>query len=467
MLDSERDPRGQSPSRGQLGLTSGRPPAPPPAPPMDKAALHNAASGPPMAILAGICAMLTQGLYFKVLGAAEYGLWLLPATFLHLLQLTNNGLSAIIVQQASAPQVRTRETNAYESLVSTSFWLTLIAAAFLSLPVGIGLYLLISSSGMSNEDAQRSIRMIPLAAIVSILFLTNETIAAHLEAQHLLRKVRLTQLITAVSMMTLSALLLWFDFSLWSVPIAHMLSILVGLAVNMQYMKTHLPPLHFGTRVDWKLAMTLVRGASHISLASIFGMLLLPTLKFILVRTSGLTSVSYFEVCYALAFRVKHVADTAVRACLSYFCAQDLSTDQMQKQAKKVLAQISTLTAVVVLPSYAVCIWISKPVLQIWLGQRPALEASSTLQLLFLASSVAAMGTPYYYYLVSRNHISEIVKANAFGAGTTLSCLALVWVIEQGAFAHAEASLITLISVAVTSSMLVKATLLHREQVAS
>lgn len=380
MLDSEGDPRGQSPSRGRDGLTSGCPPVPPsrgrdgltsgghPAPPPSrrKASVTILTGGVIQTSIVVLQAVVLIPLYFQYFGARTYGAWLASGDFLIWAQSLDLGLPNLMIQRIASAHSRgdTREVGAW--LVTGTIGMSTITVILASLGFAIS-YLLPSLFSITGHTAELLTTCFQIGVVAASLTLLNNSIVAF--SRGIQNPTPLVSIGIAATLCgfltTLIALL--HDVGLMSIPIGMTVRSCLQVAGSIyflfQYTEPHLKAhLRYNTTIASvicrHLPSTALGGISHTVMnhsdTALIGFLLKPELAAIYSVTRKVADVG------------KGLLDNIALA--SYGGFAHLTNSAERHRAMSVYEEIRATHFFLAVPVAAAYIVINELLINAWVG---------------------------------------------------------------------------------------------------
>ena len=454
MLDSEGDPRGQSPSRGRDGLTSGCPPALPPAPPPVRpvppspgrppAPLRSEritvpprwqhfANNSGFAVGTNIWSLaiisIAYPVYLSALGSETYGLWTLMNVLVNMTQLGLLSLGPAVTKTVAQYQSQRKHQSAV-NVQLTGITSLATAGILLSLMAYHWGEAIVKMLPLEGVHAHTALQLLPWIAGQSTIVMMADATIGGVNGLGFTRTAAVLQSSMQTVVVSVSASLLWFGEGIWSLVwgslAGTLLVISVSIFIFLGKIRRDNPitwtwQTYWNHRHFWELAQT----GSILSVSGALGLAINPLNKYVLAASGALSAVAVYEIAITLSFRLRSLLEYPIRLALP-----DLTREAIEPNSERtggsefgaVRRSVDVMTILAVLAGALVfgTLGLTAPfVLEHWLGTVPA-DLASALRAGLVAAFVSLLGVPSYYGLIAIGKPHLILPATCLQSGASV-----------------------------------------------
>ncbi|MFY3743827.1 lipopolysaccharide biosynthesis protein [Anaeromyxobacter sp. Red801] len=340
-------------------------------------------------------------IYLHYLGFERYGVWIVLSTVLSFVQLTNLGIGPAVTSYVAAEHAagRTGGVQRYATTAVcavTSLGLLVVAVVY---SVRHAIVAAFKVSGPNAESAQA---LVPFVALLSVYVFVVQVHSATIAG---LGRMDLSATIDAVGRIVallVSTLLLVGGLRLEAMLVGSVFSyVVVHTATSLVLVRGFRLSILRVRSFSLTALRDLLRFGAGIIGSSILVLLLHPSNRLIVARSSGVASLPVYEIAFSAAMQIRSLLESGFRAIAPEVGRLASRTRQQMWSACTRMAKRSTaLVLVLGAPAWLVLWAVAIPAFKLWLGQRYMPELPAAFRAMLVGTYCGLLGVPWYYILI-------------------------------------------------------------------
>jgi O-antigen/teichoic acid export membrane protein len=391
---------------------------------------RNMVSGVVTTVINTVVMVVAYPIYLHYLGYEKYGVWLVLATVLTFVQLSNLGIGPAVMKLVAEEYGR-GNTKGIQSYVTTAIWtlavtgcIALVVLILLAKPI-IGLFKL------GPENAALAERFLPYIGILTVYAFLTQILTAALSGMGRMDQANYRDSASRVISLGVTAVLLIYGYGI--------VSLLIGTATN--YLLIHITSILLIRKIvslhilkfNWDIERfkKLVGFGGAVLGSSIVNMLFSPFNKLMLSRYAGVSTIPIYEIAFTGSMQIRCLAEVGLRALMPEISRIG---GNMTTEARNRISQLNSramkLIFLLGIPMYGAIILVATPLLKIWLGQKFVEELPWPFRIMLVSAFVSLLGIPAYYTFLGLGRVRYILTTHIILSGVSaliVLAMAMVW----------------------------------------
>lgn len=375
--------------------------------------------------VSGAVMFVSYRMYLNLLGYEQYGLWLLLATVLNVVQLGSVGLGPALTRLAAQRHASAQLADVHRPLLMS---VALVSAMGLALTIAIlgARGALLSALHVPAGLTKPFLALLPLMTLLSVYAVVVDLFLATLSGLGRIDAGNYAQMLSQVIGTIVSILLLRAHFGLFGLASGTAVSLILLHALVTVHI-SRIAPIRLKTAFAWdyRELRALLGFGGWVAGSTIMNAAVGPVTRLLLARYNGLAAIPTYDLAFGACYKLRGVWECAMRALLPEVSRLAASHDPnhtaqiptLYKRANRLLLAGAT-------PMYAVVFLLAAPLLTIWLGRQGA-AATPTLRILLAATFVNLLAVPPYYLLMGIGRVRHCFAASAAMAAVSIACAAV------------------------------------------
>lgn len=390
----------------------------------------NMVSGVVTTVINTVVMVVAYPIYLHYLGYEKYGVWLVLATVLTFVQLSNLGIGPAVMKLVAEEYGR-GNTKGIQSYVTTAIW-TLAVTGCIALAVLILLAKpIIGLFKLGPENAALAERFLPYIGILTVYAFLTQILTAALSGMGRMDQANYRDSASRVISLGVTAVLLIYGYGI--------VSLLIGTAAN--YLLIHITSILLIRKIvnlnilkfNWDIERfkKLVGFGGAVLGSSIVNMLFSPFNKLMLSRYAGVSTIPIYEIAFTGSMQIRGLAEVGLRALMPEISRIG---GNMTTEARNRISQLNgramKLIFLLGIPMYGAMILVATPLLKIWLGQKFVEELPGSFRIMLVSAFVSLLGVPAYYTLLGLGRVRYTLTAHIILSGVSaliVLAMAMVW----------------------------------------
>lgn len=383
-------------------------------------------SGVVTALIGGAVMFLSYRIYLRYLGYEQYGLWLMLATVLSVIQLGSIGLGPALTRLV-AQRHGTETEDPTQRYLATSVFLVSGFGVILGCLLIAGGHTLARLLNLSSTPSLTFLKLLPAIVALSLYAVVVDLFAAAVSGLGRIDSVNYAQLIGQCSGAMVSITLLHLKVGIPSLLWGSAAS-LVLLHAQAIFRVSQLSPFHFhqGLLCSRSEIRKLLGFGGWVAATTLVNASIGPLTRVLLARFAGLAAIPDYDLALSACYKLRAVWECALRALLPEVSRLCSRTDGAASPELSVTYWHAVrLLAVGSTPVYAFVFFLASPILHFWLGSVTG-NGVATLRILLVATFVNLQAVTPYYLLIGMGRIWHCFAASAAMAFVCIACAAVV-----------------------------------------
>lgn len=337
-------------------------------------------------------------LYLHYLGYEKYGLWLILATVLGFAQLGMLGIRQAVMKLVAEEYGRDNLVGVQSyvvmalTILAVTGTVTLLAILFFKGQV-------INLLRLSGGNAELVSRLLPYIGLLSIYVFFVHTLTATISGLGRMDLANYTQAAGRFVAISVSVLLLCFDYGVESLLIGNTLSYVVLHIVSLVFIRYQAEVRFLRLdNWDWQRLKKLLTFGSGVFGGSLVSILLDPFNKMMLSRYAGVASVPVYDIAFRGSMQIRTVLEAGLRALMPEISRIGAN---MNSQARIRIASINRKAVKLILTGgvllYAIVFIFAAVLLRAWLRDSFVDVLPRAFRIMLIASFVSLLAVPAFY----------------------------------------------------------------------
>jgi O-antigen/teichoic acid export membrane protein len=386
-------------------------------------------------ILVTILNLLITGVgypaYLYFLGYEKYGVWLILATIISFVQLSNLGIGPAVMKLV-AEEYAKNDLLKIQQYVSTATLLLIISGSIALSAVLLFRDYIISIFNLSSIDACVISLFLPYMGMLSIYIFIVQVASATLSGLGRMDIANYCEAVGRIFGLCVSLAMLLNGIGILSLFIGNALSIIL----------THITTVHFITKktklriiqrenINISTVFVLLNFGGGLFGSSLINMLLGPFNKMILSRFIGISSVPIYEIAYNGTMQLRGLMEAGIRA-ISPEISKLSATGDESTISRIVSINNRCVKAIWLLaaPSVVILIVFSDVLLKVWLRGKFVGDLVLVFNIALIGAFISLLGVPAFYTLVGFGKTKKIFITNVILSVTNSLVVALLIVFK-------------------------------------
>ena len=357
--------------------------------------------------------MLAYPIYLHFLGYEQYGVWLVLATILSFAQLGNLGIGQAVMKLVAEEHGRDN-VDGIQKYVMTAISILLVSGS-----IGLAVILLFKSEivglfKLSDENARTALWLLPYIGVLSIYVFVVQALKATLSGLGRMDLANYAQALGRMIAVSIASLMLYRGYGIESILIGNSASYIFIHLMSLTCIK-RISSLRFvrTSNICMIYGRKIVAFGSQLFGSSLVSMLLVPFNKLIISRYIGVASVPVFEIAFNGSMQIRGLIEAGLRATMPEISR--LSTDitiNGLNRIKTISRKSIKVILVFGLPIYALIIFTSPWLLELWLGGKNSEAVGVAFRIMLGGTYLSLIGVPAFYALMGTGRAKHILRGN-------------------------------------------------------
>jgi O-antigen/teichoic acid export membrane protein len=384
----------------------------------------NMVSGVAVTVVNAALMAVAFPLYLHFLGYEQYGVWLVLSTVIGFAQLGNLGIGQAVTKLVAEEYGR-GDIAAVQQYVSSAVAILVVSGLLVLSAILLFRTHIIASFKLSEENAQRALRLLPYVGLLSVYVLIVQSVNATLSGLGRMDLANYAQTAGRMAAVLVSAVLLVQGRAITSLLLGTVCSyafIHVGSLILIRRI-ARIRFLRLGDVSSWRVKRLLGFGAGLFG-GSLISMLVGPFNKLMLSRYAGVASVTIYEIAFQASMQVRGLVEVGLRALVPE--VSRIGADLTAAARSRIAAlnrRTAKLVLVTALPAY-VLLALSAPLLfQLWLGRQCAPDLPRIFRIMAVGGFVSLIAVPAFYVLMGSGRVVACFWGFGIPAFFNVACL--------------------------------------------
>jgi O-antigen/teichoic acid export membrane protein len=367
-----------------------------------KLTYKNSLSGIGQLVLTGVLTFISIPVFIRVLGEEAYGAFSIVTLAGNLNLLANLGLNTALLRFLSE-QGKNRESD-HDIVVTLGILLT-VMLPLSALAISQQAFILKQLLGLSGPLYEQVRYLYQFVIAANLVLLLGQTFTTILDAQEQIYRTNFFQFIysilywgglitvvslgydlTTVGLIILTAALVWFG--------------LVSVAAYRSWGTLDLRGLPGNAR---RLVRKQLTFSMNLYAAGLLNILFEPMTKILVSRLIGVREVGYLEIAYRVRAQLWTLATKAV-----YPVYPRIARQSDTRSISQLVTGYQASMLVLLVPFLALFAVVMPDLMPIWIPSISPIVIVATVAIC-VAHTVGSLALPFYYYLLSRQHVRKTV----------------------------------------------------------
>ena len=370
---------------------------------------------------------ISYPLYLHFLGYEKYGVWLVLATIITFVQLTNLGIGTAVMKLVAEEHGK-NNPQGVQRYVTTAMATLVVAALPALLVLWCCTTRIIALFNLQGANAAAAAGLLPYMGILSVYVFVVQVFGATLSGLGRMDLANYADSAGRIVALCISVVLLSRGRGIESLFISSALSyVLVHALLTCLIKKCGAYRFFSLDNLDRAALKGLLRFGSGVFGSSIVSMLLGPFNKLVITRWVGVSSVPIYEIAFNGSMQIRSLLEAVFRALSPEVSRLSASNEagslgrmrDIDRRALKIILRFGA-------PFWLLIIIFAAPLLKLWLGARfvPALPA--VFQILMVGTFLGLLGVPSFYILMGLGKTKEIFIHNVIQSGINAVLVSLM-----------------------------------------
>jgi O-antigen/teichoic acid export membrane protein len=378
-------------------------------------------SGVGVTVINAVSVIIAYPIYLNYIGFEKFGVWLILTSILSILQFGDLGISQAMMK-IIAEEYGKRNIPNIQKCLTISTLLLAINGGLIFVGVLIFRTSLIDVFNLSKQNEVIALNLLPYVSVLSIFQLVNQAVLSTISGVGRIDISNYIQTGGKIIIVLVATFLLWLERGVEAIIMANMVSCGFVFILGIIYIKLTIKAFPFSYLINEKKQFyRIFRLGRGIFSAIIVNAFLNPFNKMILSRYGGVEFVPVYEIAYNGALQIRAVIETALRSFVpevSKIAAQ--YAEQGHARIKKINQKAIKIILGYGVPFYLAIIFMSEPLLQIWLGNKYISMLSPVFQTMMVGTFFSLLGVPAYYTLLGIEKTFRCFISNFIQTGTNI-----------------------------------------------
>lgn len=385
----------------------------------------NMLSGVIATILNVVALAVAYPVYLHYLGYEIYGVWLVLATVLQFAQVGDLGINQAVMKLVAEEHGR-KNLEGIQRYVTTALIFLFLNGAIVLLVILMLKSQVISAFKLSVENAVLVSWLLPYIGLLSLYVLLVQALNATLSGMGRMDLANYIQVTGRIFAVCVATLLLFLGRGIESLLIGNTLSYILIHTLSIWFIH-RIAEIRFlrHFRVDYDRLKILLRFGSGVMGGSLVNLLLHPFNRLMLSRYSGVSAIPVYDIAFNGAMQVRALAEVALRAIMPEISRIGSNiTPQGHKDITNINRNTLKLIIICCLPIYSILIFLRRPLLKLWLGQKFTDALLPVFALMLVATFLSLLCVCAYYTLLGLGKVRHIFLASVVKVITNVSLVA-------------------------------------------
>jgi O-antigen/teichoic acid export membrane protein len=365
--------------------------------------------------------------YLHFMGYEKYGVWLVLATIISFVQLTNLGIGSAVMKLVAEEHARGNRqgvqgyaTTAMAALVTTGLPALLVLICCTDQ--------IIALFNLKDGNAAAAAGLLPYVGALSVYVFVVQVFSATLSGLGRMDLANYTDSAGRILALGISVYLLYSGRGIESLFIGSLISyLLVHALLLYQIGKCGSYRFFAPANLDRTSLKGLLSYGSGLFGSSLVSMLLGPLNKLVLTRWVGVSSVPVYEIAFNGSMQIRSLFEAMFRAIspevsrLSACNERDAlqRVGQIDKRAARIIWTFGA-------PFWCFVIILAAPLLKTWLGGRFVDTLPPVFRILMVGTYFGLMAVPAFYILMGLGKTKQILVHNIIQSGLNATIVLLL-----------------------------------------
>ncbi len=360
-----------------------------------------------------VAMMVAYPVYLHFLGYEKYGVWLVLATVLSFAQLGNLGIGQAVIKLVAEEHGR-KNIEGIQKYVVTAILILLISGSIALAAILVFKSHIIGLFNLSDENARIALWLLPYIGVLSIYVFVVQAMNATLSGLGRMDLANFAQALGRIVAVSIATLMLYRGNGIESILIGNSLSYIFIHLMSLVCIK-RTTSLRFVrmSNICMVYGKKILTFGSHLFGSSLVAMLLVPFNKLIISRYIGVASVPIFEIAFNGSMQIRGLIEAGLRATMPEISRASAGmTKNGLDRIKSISRKSIKLILVFGLPAYALIMFASPWLLQLWLGDKYNISVGISFRIMLIGTYLSLIGVPAFYTLMGLGKGRDILFCN-------------------------------------------------------
>jgi O-antigen/teichoic acid export membrane protein len=383
-------------------------------------------------LVGSVCAIVQIGanlvsypIFLYYLGYRQYGVWLVLAVVLSVVQFVAAGVGPSLTQAAAESASRSRREDIWQYVLWCSIATVSCGGLLLLMwPAAMGVT---RAAGMDGSISEAVVTLGPWLALVGSMTLAAECTSALVAGIGKIHWVYVANALGQIVLLIASAALLSAGVGIASVLIGFATARVVGLMM----LGPMLSGAVRGVRLSWvpsmKIAKRLLKSSGLLLAGTTLNVFMVPFNRWCIAAVAGPSAVPVFDIGYTGSMQIRNVLEFGLRSLVPE--AAGLKGVGRRQAILALHARWTVRVMCAGAALYGVAALTAPFLLGLWLRDGLAAGQVETFRMFLVAGFFSLLGTPAYYLLVALRRMGGVFWSYALQAALNggLMIAALAW----------------------------------------